>query len=181
MFPGLSDPRRRVNTSQPVPFPEPFRFVASPLQGPPAANHIVHTDEGLKFLEEIPIAVRIQEQRELTKLRYVLRRRRKANPSSLKHRILRRIIYPTAQKIFTPLCLFLNVIYEDRHRMLSYAVFEPDTWPKMFTEQQARHRASTAWESHINSMIGEWTNSNIISVILVSSVGAPHLTALLPP
>ncbi|KAG8923453.1 hypothetical protein FRC02_011128 [Tulasnella sp. 418] len=137
-------------------------------------------------LDEVPPAVRYQELRELTKLRYVMRRQRKANPTTLWQKALRWYIYPVLDPTMTALCFWLPEIYKvrlystsiqltidncrkERHRKLSYAVLEPDTWPYMFTDPKARRRAGIAWKNYANSLVDEWNSSNVITALILSA------------
>lgn len=52
--------------------------------------------------------------------------------------------------------------WQERHRKLSYAVMEPETWPIMFTDKMARSRSLIAWNSHVQTLVQEWTNTNLI-------------------
>ncbi|THH29491.1 hypothetical protein EUX98_g4689 [Antrodiella citrinella] len=57
----------------------------------------------------------------------------------------------------------------ERHRKLSYAVMEPDTWPIMFTDKLARSRSLIAWQAHVQTLVQEWTNTNLITALILSA------------
>ncbi|KAG8870040.1 hypothetical protein FRB97_000400, partial [Tulasnella sp. 331] len=123
-------------------------------------------------VDDIPPSVVYQEMRELRKLRYILRRRRKAAPTTLWEKFLRWYLYPIAEESLTMFCLWLPNVYKERHRKLAYAVMEPDTWPNMFTEGRARKRAATAWKSYANSLVDEWNSANVITALILSAAGS---------
>ncbi|KAG8986854.1 hypothetical protein FRB95_003189 [Tulasnella sp. JGI-2019a] len=123
-------------------------------------------------VDDIPPAVTYQEMRELRKLRYILRRRRKAAPDTMWQKFLRWFLYPMAEDSLTAFCLWLPNVYKERHRKLAYAVLEPDTWPHMFTDRRARKRAATAWKSYANSLVDEWNSANVITALILSAAGS---------
>lgn len=88
---------------------------------------------------------------------------------------------PYLDVVITALCLQLPLIFRDRHRRLFYSVMDPDTWPIMFDDWNARQRATVAWQAYIEGILAEWTSMNIITGLLISSAVSFLALPGLPP
>lgn len=135
------------------------------------------TRDGIEFT--LPPEIFMQEKCEMNKLRNTWRRKR-AQPTSLLHQIRLRMS-PYLDSVMTALCLQLPLVFRDRHRRLFYSVMEPDTWPVMFDDWDARQRATVAWQTYVEGILAEWTSMNIITGLLISSAVSFLALPGLPP
>lgn len=128
---------------------------------------------------KIPAAVLMQERREMTKLRHILRRQR-AKPTTRLQK-LRAALVPYLDTFMSVLCLQLPRVFSDRHRKLFYLVMEPGTWPVMFDDLEARKRATIAWRGYIEGLLAEWTSMNVVTGLIIASAVTFLAAPGLPP